>query len=350
MYAGMSCSTRRLVLTPAEDMSENPNPLSPIGAAAPEPGEVLVEPGRGSPPADHPSDHQAEEERAHKRELILRIVIATVWAGFLGAAVWFVYADPIGAKTSSEQQGLPLFERLIALWVPVVLLPILFVPLRGTHTKILTPKDRAVKLKENMGHLATIQPDDEDFSLHDAEVRYLLASLDKFVDEAQGVLTQRAGVYHTFGAVSFVGAIAVLHIAGALAWATFRGITMDLGDNPTQFIILRIFAALAVATAIYAIVKSLISFGKSFFHEATRLLDRRHALRFGRLYMYLKRENFDFNELEGAFQWHRESQTIFQEISEGQITESLLNQILRTISSTAETVTKVKGAASPAKS
>jgi|GEM_PF-3444694 len=115
----------------------------------------------------------------------------------------------------------------------------------------------------------------------------------------------------------------------------------------THFVVMRVFSALAVSAAVYAIVKALISLGSSFLHEATRLLDRRHALRFGRLYMYLRTEDFDFKEMEDAFQWHRDSSTVFQEISGAAITDSTLSQMLRTIGETAESISKVKAAIDP---
>jgi hypothetical protein len=117
-------------------------------------------------------------------------------------------------------------------------------------------------------------------------------------------------------------------------------------QNPTHFVIMRIFGALAFAAAAYAIVKTLISYGSSFFHEGTRLLDRRHALRFGRLYMYMKGEKYDFEELEEAFQWHMESQTIFQAISPSKITDSTISQLLKTVSDTAGAVAKIKSKSS----
>ncbi len=224
----------------------------------------------------------------------------------------------------------------------------LLLPLSGLWSRVLTPEERVTRLIDGMSKLAEIRNEEDDnATLMGAQQRYLLASVDKFVDEAQGILTIRAATYHVFGATSFVASLAVLHLAGLLAWDALHDIPIAFlvgGANVTHYLIFRIFSSLAVAAAVYAVVKGLISYGASFFHEATRLLDRRHALRFGRLYMYLKQEKFSFEEMEGAFQWHRESQTVFQGISPAQITDSSLNQALRTITQTAEAITKVKTA------
>jgi len=183
--------------------------------------------------------------------------------------------------------------------------------------------------------------------------KYLIACVDKFVDEAQQVLTSRAKSYYIFGTMSIIAAVGALVYAGLLAYESLSSIDQPLRPgslavyHPTQYVVMRIFSALAVATAIYAIVKTTLSYGISFFHEGTRLLDRRHALRFGRLYMYLKREKFEFEELEEAFQWHMDAQTIFQSISASKITDGVFNQLIKSISDAAEAISKVKKLASP---
>lgn len=241
-------------------------------------------------------------------------------------------------------------------WIFFILAPAAFLPGRSLIPPHYTFKERAAGLRVRMEALEAVLPNTSSSSaeatvpLQHTLGRYLLTSVDKFVDEAQDVLTARARVYFAFGAAAFFGVIATLHVAFIFAKQALDDAKTMTGrlEHPTHHVALRIFAALAVAAAIFGVVKALVWFGRSFFHEATRLLDRRHALRFGRLYMYLRGEQFQFKEMQEAFQWHMESRTVFQDISADSIGETATTQVMKTVGTTAEAIGKTKDAvASP---
>lgn len=248
----------------------------------------------------------------------------------------------------------------IAFWFSAAIAPIAFLPIRGLLFATPTYDERSMDLRLRINELKNtvdrMKADSgylnvERFPICNDKIKYLMACVDKFVDEAQQVLSTRAHAFYVFGTCAILGAIGILHYVGILAYDAFHQYDMLLEPrhNATQYIVIRIFTSLAFAAAIYAIVKTLIYYGSSFFHEGTRLLDRRHALRFGRLYMYLKGSDYDFVELEGAFQWHMESQTIFQNISATKITDNTFNQLIKSMSDLAGAVSKLKttGSSSP---
>jgi hypothetical protein len=246
-------------------------------------------------------------------------------------------------------------------WIFAIVAPLtVMISVRGFFRAAQTPEYRAEDLWYRMSVFREVasaiseagdtkNDAGERVPLLKPKFRYLLTCVDKFVDDAQDVLTSRARVYYAFGSSAFLAAVGTLHVAGILANRSLEHTETLLhsvtAGTATHFVVLRIFSSLAVAAAVYAIVKAMIAFSSSFFHEATRLLDRRHALRFGRLYIYSRGDEFDFQEMEEAFQWHMEPHTVFQGISPTAITDSALTQLTRTVSELADTVAKVRGAA-----
>src|SRR3989338_698250 len=68
-------------------------------------------------------------------------------------------------------------------------------------------------------------------------------------------------------------------------------------------------AGLVIASAMF-----LMHLARALFHEATILFNRRHALRFGRLFIYLKEGEISLEDLEKAFKWNDEFSTAFKDI------------------------------------
>jgi hypothetical protein len=58
-----------------------------------------------------------------------------------------------------------------------------------------------------------------------------------------------------------------------------------------------------------------IALSRALLHEGTVLYSRRHALRFGRLYVYLTKGNVVFKDLEEAFKWNAEFTSAFKDIT-----------------------------------
>jgi hypothetical protein len=96
-------------------------------------------------------------------------------------------------------------------------------------------------------------------------------------------------------------------------------VTIEKGLSKSQYeyiFYLSLLRGSSVGGAFIAAAGFLIYLSRSCFHEATILYNRRHALRFGRLFVYLKMsgELFDLKELETAFKWTDEYSTAFKEL------------------------------------
>jgi hypothetical protein len=246
--------------------------------------------------------------------------------------------DPSKAKVDDEVSpytGNADF-RIAGLWVLLILSPFLCLP-----SDVIAPlpqPDAGERVRELSGRIAelkkvgSVDGDVEGRVLSDRTV-YLLACVDKFAQEAHEVLTSKAKAYFIGGISCLVATLGTLHLAGLLAMNTYQITFASLNNSkwPTHFVVIRVFSSLALAAAVYAVVKTFLSYSSAFFHEATRLLDRRHALRFGRLYMYLRREEYSFEQMEKTFEWHRETRTVFQGISATKIADSTLNQAMKTV-------------------
>lgn len=98
-------------------------------------------------------------------------------------------------------------------------------------------------------------------------------------------------------------------------------------DLDGYILTLRLFQASAFATFVLLGAYVLHAFSRAFFHEGTKLRERRHALRFGRLYMYLKKDSFNVKEFEQVFDWNRDTATAFQQIKDIS-TETLQGKLL----------------------
>jgi hypothetical protein len=155
---------------------------------------------------------------------------------------------------------------------------------------------------------------------------FILAATDLFVEKAQMVLTRRsnrliwagmATIFLTFGIL--------LGTTGFLVWQLSIPIKPNLSVNE---LILRIFQSIAFSAYILVAVKYLISLGRSFYHEASSLRERRHALRFGRLFMYQRKGEVTLEELQEAFQWNMISTSSFQDMKPAEIAETLLHKVL----------------------
>jgi len=80
------------------------------------------------------------------------------------------------------------------------------------------------------------------------------------------------------------------------------------------------FGAFFIALSVF-----LAYIARALFHEGFMLYSKRHSLRFGRLYVYIKKGHVNFKELEEAFQWNKEFPTAFKDIRPDLISKSILN-------------------------
>jgi hypothetical protein len=158
---------------------------------------------------------------------------------------------------------------------------------------------------------------------------FKLASTDLFVEKAQIVLTRRSNNLMWAGGVSVFVTFILL---GLMTYGAHNQIKQDITDissSTTPYpLIIRIFQTTAYSGFGIIAIRYLIALARSFFQEATNLRERRHALRFGRLYIYLTKGEADFEKLEEAFQWNKASSTSFLDVKADVMTETLLGKVI----------------------
>jgi|APMed6443717190_1056831.scaffolds.fasta_scaffold01412_2 hypothetical protein len=185
----------------------------------------------------------------------------------------------------------------------------------------------------------TQQIKDDGLNHHHVEV----AATDLFVEKAQVYLTWRARFLTNMGFITAMVAV-IIFLTPAIILITNKDfsppdyakifikeydvkyvkdksqeVTVYHGLTKNQFtyvFYLMLLRNSAIGGAFVASAGFLIYLSRSCFHEATILYNRRHALRFGRLFVYLKTAGnvFTIDELEMAFKWTDEYSTAFKEL------------------------------------
>lgn len=189
---------------------------------------------------------------------------------------------------------------------------------------------REEALEEAINGLKRLKAITQDFNLTDEQI-FALASTDVFVEKAQRVLTRRSRSLYISGIIStsltfFILGLSIYFIYLQVA----EGVPKAIIDS-TQALIFRIFQSVALSAFILVALKWLLTLSRSFFHEALSLLERRHALRYGRLFVYLKKGIIDDKILMEAFQWNKETQTSFLDMKPEVISETLFHKVIDAI-------------------
>lgn len=187
-------------------------------------------------------------------------------------------------------------------------------------TELLPLRDEALRVASD--GLRAVYPDLR------ADQVFALASTDLFVEKAQRVLTRRYRTLFAMGVVVTSLTLLILGLAVYLATAQLGHPVDPEVRGSNQALALRIFHATAFTAFLLVAVKLLVAMSRSFFHEALSLVERRHALRFGRLYVYLKKGEVEDEWLEEAFQWNKESRTSFLDMKPEVVAETLLHRIV----------------------
>jgi len=157
-----------------------------------------------------------------------------------------------------------------------------------------------------------------------------LAATDVFVEKAQRLLARRATLFIGLGLFTALLAIIGLVLA---AYFVFNKTIADILEGEqisNQIITLIIFKSSSAGAFLIAAVYFLVSLSRALLHEGTTLFNRRHALRFGRLYVYLKEGKVNFKDMEEAFKWNAEFKTAFKDIQADKITKSPLQSAIET--------------------
>ncbi|MEI6757550.1 MAG: hypothetical protein WCK85_06830 [Chlorobium sp.] len=188
-----------------------------------------------------------------------------------------------------------------------------------------------------------------------------LAATDIFVEKAQVYLTERARFLARMGTINSV-LVLIIFLVPAIYLSNHQLLPNDIIFNSkqknistlsTQELItinidngylfsLIVLRNTTIGGAIIAAAVYLIHISRACFHESTILYNRRHALRFGRLYIYLKMSgyNFDLKDLESAFKWSDEFSTAFKDIKPESIAPNNIIQGFADIASKTMDVSK----------
>jgi hypothetical protein len=145
-----------------------------------------------------------------------------------------------------------------------------------------------------------------------------LAATDLFVEKAQKKLTDRADSFFRMGYLAAGFAVIILICTATVVWR--RPINQVVGGySPKDLTAAYITIILAKSTTFGALIASavalLIYICRACLHEGTVCVNRRHAMRFGRLFIYLSKGTLDLKDLEKAFKWSDEFTTAFKDMN-----------------------------------
>lgn len=155
-----------------------------------------------------------------------------------------------------------------------------------------------------------------------------LAATDVFMEKAQYYLTRRAGIYYASGI--FVGLITVL----VLLMTGVHILNMDIREYTnglemtTQNTVLIVLKSITASSFILAIVYLMGGITRALLHEAASNLSKRHALRFSRLYIYLKDGNISAEEARDVLKWNEEFGSAFKDINADKMTRTVWTKLL----------------------
>lgn len=177
-------------------------------------------------------------------------------------------------------------------------------------------------------------------ALHEADKNNLhfiypevLAATDVFVEKAQRLLSERGMLLVVIGcATSSIALFLLLYAAYAVYNSTIGEILPSLtyhGYDEKIILTIAIFKASSAGAFLGAAVYFLSHLSFVLFHEGLNHFNKRHALRFGRLYVYAKRGDISFEEMVQAFKWHDEFTTAFRGFKADHMTNSPFSQLTR---------------------
>lgn len=161
------------------------------------------------------------------------------------------------------------------------------------------------------------------------ELVFDLCMLDVFVEGAQQRMRQRAILNEWAGRGALVGLIAVVAAAAFYLYNRDRVFPSRLlmYDNQWVWLIHEMQKNVGILGLTFATIYMLSMLLRAYFHEATVLHNRRHSLRLGRLYLYLRlssaktptelreaKRHLTTTEIETIFGWNRETGTAFKDI------------------------------------
>lgn len=178
-------------------------------------------------------------------------------------------------------------------------------------------------------HKLLIESETRLLSKFDKANNLSLAATDVFVEKAQIALTRRARIMAITGIT--IGIVGVFVLVLAASYIAVTDVLFDMSEEYDKFTFtIKILKATTFSAFITGAVVLLMGMSKSLLHEAMVLYNRRHSLRFGRLYIYTQGGNVDLDKLSEAFQWNSEYASAFNSINTDGVSKSLFNKLLET--------------------
>lgn len=185
-----------------------------------------------------------------------------------------------------------------------------------------------------------------------------LTAADLFVEKAQIKLTERARNSFYWGALFLTLTLTMLAVAFCLIYSRAYGELLPKLTGIEKAIAPYIAGEhfvrlLALGALVLGTVYLFASLGRAFLHEGTALLNRRHAVRLGRLFVYLKfasvkepcelreiRNSLSVRDIEEAFGWNLQASTAFKDIRADVVSQSILGQMGELIGRLTDLVSK----------
>lgn len=187
----------------------------------------------------------------------------------------------------------------------------------------------------------------EDLKNYGVENHLSLAATDVFVEKAQKLLTRRALWNMSFGVL--MSAMTFAMILYGSVWLYRLDIVSDIleyGKLDNLLFWLLLLKATTAGAIFGAAIYFSMALSRALLHEGTVLFSRRHALRFGRLYVYLTKGNIVFKDLEDAFKWNAEFTSAFKDIkpekASGHPAQRVLQEVANIIEKSKEFASAVK--------
>ena len=175
-------------------------------------------------------------------------------------------------------------------------------------------QDKSEQVAEKQNKTDKLQNKNNDPGLH----AYKHAITDLFVEKALTYLEEKADYYSMFGRMAYYLGLGVITCGIGIAAFQYFNYSINIesfknqtwGEIITRFILAFTFYGFIVLAAV-----GLWRFGRAMLDQAERLLERRHALRQGRLFVHLHDGEMSIEDMEKAFNWNVNKPNAFSDMN-----------------------------------
>lgn len=147
---------------------------------------------------------------------------------------------------------------------------------------------------------------------------YKHAITDLFVEKAITYLEEKANKYSRLGNVAYIIGLFIILVGIGIAASQYlygKDILDSVKAQGWEIITTRFVLAFTFYGFIVLAAVGLWRFGRAMLDQAERLLERRHALRQGRLFVHLHDGELSIEDMEKAFQWNVNNYNAFSEMN-----------------------------------